>query len=237
MADNLINPLTHSLTQDRVSSTQHNLTTDEKRVSDPSKRTELSQESFLKLLITQLKNQDPMNPQDPGQFMSDMAQFGTLSGVSKINQAVGDLVNHFQSHRALQASSMVGRNVRVASQIAHLPKGESMVGIIDVPTKVDDLMVTIYNASGKEIDTVLLKQKEKGSVEFQWDGKDKAGNLQPEGRYAFVATATIGGQPIQMETFVDANVDSVIMDKTNSFVLNLKGIGPVGFDQIQKIDS
>lgn len=234
MSDNIINPLNQSLL---TGASQKVEAQNNASAKDASKRSELSQEAFLKLLITQLKSQDPMNPQDPGQFMTDMAQFGTLDGIGKLSKGVNDLATHFQSHRALQASSMVGRNVRVESQIAHLGNGEELTAMIDVPTKVEDLTVKIYNSLGKEVHSVPLNQKEKGMTEFTWDGKDSTGKLMPEGRYILEAKATIGGNSTNMTTYIDTNVDSVLMDKGKNFVLNLKGIGPVSFDKLTKIDS
>lgn len=209
------------------------------QAADQAKKNNLDQEAFLKLLITQVKHQDPLNPQDPQQFLGDMAQFASVKGITDLNTSVADLKGTFQSHRALQASSMVGRNVRVESEIGFLPKNESLNAVIDLPVNVEDLKVEVIDlASRKVVDTVSLGKTDKGAIDFSWNGVPKDADKQvSEGRYGLLAKATAFGKEVRFPTLVDTSVSSVVLDKNNGFVLNLKGIGPVAYENITEIDS
>ena len=82
---------------------------------------ELGQEDFLTLMISQFRNQDPFEPMDNGDFLGQLAQFGTVSGIENLNSAFAGLAGSIQSEQALQAANLVGRDVLAATDIGPLP--------------------------------------------------------------------------------------------------------------------
>ena len=101
-------------------------------VVDDSRRTELGQEDFMTLMIAQFRNQDPFEPLDNGDFLGQLAQFGTVSGIDELNSSFSGLQNSIQSEQALQAANLVGHAVLAETETGFLPPGGSLYGAIDL---------------------------------------------------------------------------------------------------------
>ena len=130
-----------------------------------------AQDRFLKLLVAQLNNQDPMNPKDNAQMTSQIAQINTVTGIEQLNATVKGLVSQFASQQLLQGSAMVGRQVLV--------EGDSMAvnaethigyGALELSEPAADVKVQVLNASGKELGVVELGALKEGRYNFEWDG-------------------------------------------------------------------
>ncbi|MGB5260887.1 MAG: flagellar hook capping FlgD N-terminal domain-containing protein, partial [Gammaproteobacteria bacterium] len=111
--------------------------------------TELGQEDFLKLMTTQLKNQDPFEPMENGEFMGQLAQFGTVSGIEEIRTEIQNLAGSLVSNQAMQASSMLGRAVLVPTGQGVLTSGGSIDGAVELPNSVASMNIGIYDQSGQ----------------------------------------------------------------------------------------
>ena len=105
----------------------------------------LSTEDFLSLMTTQLKNQDPLKPLENGDFLGQIAQFSTVSGIGDLNSPFDGFAQSMQSDQALRGSALVGRNVLVPSSIGNLSAEEGFKGQINVAQPVGDLKVQIYD--------------------------------------------------------------------------------------------
>ena len=109
---------------------------DDSRIFAPppteSGRDELGQEDFLTLMITQFRNQDPFEPMDNGDFLGQLAQFGTVNGIEQLNSSMAGLTGSIQNDQALQAASLVGRGVLAQSNAGYLPDGGQMTGAVEV---------------------------------------------------------------------------------------------------------
>ena len=129
-----------------------------------------SQDRFLKLLVAQLNNQDPMNPMDNAQMTSQIAQINTVTGIQQLNETVKGLVGQFSAQQMLQGSAMVGRQVLVEgdSMAVNAETGKAY-GALDLSASAADVKVQILNASGKELGVVDLGSLEAGRVNFEWD--------------------------------------------------------------------
>lgn len=130
-----------------------------------------SQDRFLKLLVAQLNNQDPMNPMDNAQMTSQIAQINTVTGIQQLNDTVKGLVSQFASQQLMQGSAMVGRQVLV--------EGDSMAvnsetnigyGALDLSGSAASVKVQVLDASGKELGMVDLGVLKEGRYNFEWDG-------------------------------------------------------------------
>ena len=206
------------------------------RKTESSKSNELGKNEFLELLVAQLNNQDPLAPQENGEFIAQLAQFSQVEGIEKLNSSMGSLLSGYQSSQALQASSLVGRKVIVPSDKAVVDTAETFKASAVLPVASSNVWVNVYDANGALVNRVNLGQQSAGSVSFMWDGKDSSGNLMPPGTYKFEAQAQYGNETKGLYTLLPANVDSVTLGQNGGeLMLNLAGIGSVGLSKVQVI--
>ncbi|MGK4341713.1 flagellar hook assembly protein FlgD [Ectopseudomonas oleovorans] len=195
---------------------------------------DLGKNEFLNLLVAQLNNQNPLEPQGNGEFIAQLAQFSSLEGIQQLNSSVSSMMSSFQSSQALQASSLVGRKVIVPSEKAVVDTSESFKASTVLPVSSSNVYVNVYNNAGALVTRLNLGEQAAGSVSFIWDGKDASGNLMPPGTYKFEAQATYGSETKGLYTMLPANVDSVTLGR-NELMLNLAGLGSVPLSQVQVI--
>lgn len=200
------------------------------------KGNDLGKNEFLELLVTQLNNQNPLEPQENGEFIAQLAQFSTVEGVEKLNSSVSTIMSGFQSSQALQASSLVGRKVIVPTDKAVVDTSETFKASIALPTSSSNVSVNVYDSSGTAVNRINLGQQEAGNVSFMWDGKDASGKTLPPGTYRFEAQAMYKGETKGLSTSLPANVDSVTLGQNGGeLMLNLAGLGSIGLSKVQII--
>ena len=199
-----------------------------------AKGDELGKNEFLELLVAQLNNQDPLSPQENGEFIAQLAQFSTVEGIEKMNSTMDAMATSFQSSQALQASSMVGRTVVIPSEQAMVDTETGFTGQLVLPTASPAVSVNVYDAAGSLVAGIPLGAQETGIHEFDWDGLDSSGNPLPAGKYRFEAQASINGESTQLATLLPANVDSVSLGVGHGgeMVLNLAGLGSIGLSDV-----
>ncbi len=198
----------------------------------------LGKDAFLQLLVTQLKNQDPLSPQDNGAFVAQLAQFSSLEGINTLNDSVNAISSNFSSSQALQASSLVGRSIITQTDKALVDTSKSMTGSVAVTAATGNVSVKITDANGNVVRTLDLGAQSAGTSDFIWDGKNDAGEVAPAGTYTFAATTKNDkGDAVALATSLPATVTSVTLSKTGGeMVLNLAGgMGSVKLSQIQTI--
>ncbi len=215
------------------------------RKEKPIEKPRLTQEDFMKLMMAQMKHQDPTKPMENGDFISQMAQFSSVKGLKEIKDSFNTLANALQSSQALQASSMVGRKVMVPGNSTELTAQGSLRGSIDLQNESESVSVKVFNKSGEQVHTVDLGQRGKGSAQFTWDGVIKKANpevpgsedvVAPPGVYSIKAEAMIDGEIQSIKTFVVDKVDSVSLAKDSKGVtLNLTNAGATTLAQVQEI--
>lgn len=199
-------------------------------------KNELGKNEFMDLMIAQLKNQNPLEPQDNGEFISQLAQFSSLEEMQKLSGSVDDVVSQFRSTQALQASAMVGRTVLAPSGIGVLGASGEISGNVEVPATTSGLRVSIENQAGERVRQMDLGSQQAGVTGFSWDGKDGNGNSLPPGPYRIVAEASYPDGQQQLGTMVSANVDSVSLGKGGSVTLNLAGMGSIALSDVEQIN-
>ncbi|MBZ0106820.1 MAG: flagellar hook assembly protein FlgD [Sulfuricella denitrificans] len=193
-----------------------------------------SEDRFLKLLVTQMKNQDPLNPLDNAQVTSQMAQLSTVTGIDKLNDAVKALSSSFSASQSLQAASLVGHGVMIPGNKLELANGAAYGGV-ELTQAADKVTVMIKDASGKVIHTADLgPQKTAGSVPFQWDGTVDGGSAAPDGAYTFEVSAMQGGKKIDAAALAVGMVGSVSLGVQGA-TLNVAGYGPIALSEVKQI--
>lgn len=181
---------------------------------------ELGQEQFLELMIAQLKNQDPMKPMENGEFLSQMAQFGTVSGIQDLQKSFGQMANALQSNQALMASSLVGRAVLVpGAKLTYT--GTPALAAAELPQAASDVRVTVTDAGGQVLRQFNLGAQSAGTVKFTWDGLTNAGQPLASGQYNVKVEAVNAGKTSALATYVAARVDSVSLGGQQGLTLNL----------------
>lgn len=197
---------------------------------------ELGKNEFLELLVAQLNNQNPLEPQDNGDFIAQLAQFSTVEGVEKLNSSMETILSGYHSSQALQASSLVGRKVIVPSDKAVVDTSETFKASLVLPQSSSNVYVNVYSADGTLATRINMGAQEAGNVSFMWDGKNTDGDLMPPGTYKFEAQASFDGETKGLYTLLPANVDSVTLGQGNGeLLLNLAGVGSVPLSQVQVI--
>lgn len=196
---------------------------------------ELDKNAFLELMVAQLNNQDPLNPQENGEFIAQLAQFSSVEGIENLNNTVEAMSTSLQSSQALQASALVGRTVHIVSDTSYLaPEGE-ISGSIKLENSTTNLTLNIANGAGVLIDQIELGSQVRGDVRFAWNGKDANGVPYPAGDYQFTAQADIGGATEEIDIALSANVDSVSINPDRSVLLNIQGRGAVPLLDVEEI--
>ncbi len=201
-----------------------------------SNPTQLGQSDFLKLMTTQLQNQDPLQPLDSTQFLSQMAQFGTVSGIDALQKSFGTLSTALTANQALQAAGLVGRTALVPQDVGTLASGGTLQGAAQLPTGATGGTVNIYAMNGQLVRTLPLGSAVGGMAHFSWNGTANDGSRAPAGNYQVRIEANVGGKPSALQTYLAAPIASVVLgNSTGGTTLELSGVGPVALSDVKQI--
>jgi flagellar basal-body rod modification protein FlgD len=192
-----------------------------------------AQNRFMTLLVTQMKNQDPLNPMDNAQITSQLAQLSTVTGIDKLNTTVNSLMGTFQSNQTLQAAGMIGHGVLAAGSNVELTSSMGILGV-ELAGPADAVKIAIKDGSGNVVRNISLGAQEAGVLPVQWDGKTDSGATAADGHYTFTVSATQGGQSATASTLAFGQVASV-STSSSGVSLNVSGIGDVGLADIRQI--
>lgn len=171
-----------------------------------------TQDRFLTLLVTQMKNQDPLNPMDNAQVTSQMAQLSTVTGIDKLNATLQALSDNMMSNQSMQAANMIGHGVLIPGNSVSLSNSQAFGGV-ELTQSVDKMDISIYDQSGALVRTVNLGPQAVGTMNWQWDGRDNAGNTAADGQYSFQVNASQGGVPIDTTALQFGMVNGVSQGK------------------------
>jgi flagellar basal-body rod modification protein FlgD len=191
------------------------------------------QDRFLKLLVTQMKNQDPLNPLDNAQVTSQLAQINTVSGIEKLNTTVQGLSSSLLATQSVQSASMIGRQVYATGSYLNLADGKA-VGAVNLTQPADRIYVSIADTAGTVVRRIELGSANTGMSGFEWDGKTDAGTTAAAGQYVFQVTAARGNTAIPAEPVTLGKVDGVSLS-SSGMRLNLQGGGSIGMADVKQI--
>lgn len=192
-----------------------------------------TQDRFLKLLVTQMKNQDPLNPMDNAQVTSQMAQLSTVTGIDKLNATLQALSDSMTSGQSLQAATMIGHGVFVPGKDVELTSGAGYGGV-DLLQSVDKLDISIYDRAGALVRSINLGAQPVGVANWQWDGRDNDGNSLADGTYTFAVDAAQGDQKVDGATLQFGMVNSVTQGK-QGVTLTVGQMDGVALSQVRQI--
>lgn len=199
-------------------------------------------DNFMTLLVTQLQNQDPLNPMDNNETTSQLAQINTVSGIEELNQSLKDINGQINAGQALQASGLIGQGVLVPGNRVLLNHGEAgevnttPFGIeLDAPA--DNVEVTITNGGGEVVNRYDIGAVPAGVESFRWDGLTSEGQKAAEGSYQVSIEATQGEKALAADTLNYAMVNGITpADENGAFSLDLGAIyGQVGIGDVKQI--
>lgn len=197
---------------------------------------ELGQEDFLTLMVAQLENQDPTKPMDNFEFLSQIAQFGTVEGIQSMQEGITNLSNVLFANQTVQAASLVGHKVVTESNEGLLPTEGTLDTTIDLRSSASQVQVFVQDISGRLVHSQTLGAAPSGGLDFSWNGIDNNGDIAPPGRYRISAEAVIGGQVQAVSVHTHSLVDSVTFDQSDGGVqLNLAGGNRVSLSEVKGI--
>lgn len=203
-------------------------------LQQPTKaKDQLGQKDFLKLLTTQLTNQDPTKPLDSTQFLGQIAQFSTVSGIQDLQKSFEALSTSLTSSQSLQAAGLVGHGVLYPSSTGYLEANGGLSGGVEVPAS-GQLVVEVTDSSGQVVRRLDYGTKPAGTAYFNWDGKDGSGGTMAPGSYGIRATVSQNGAAQAAQTLAAGMVESVSLG-SNGLSLNLSGLGSVAFSDVRQI--
>ena len=175
----------------------------------PSPSGAASEQRFLKLLVTQLNNQDPLNPLDNAQLTSQLAQMSTVSGIEKLNTAFESLLAQSGSSQVLQSASLIGRTVLVPGAELALSKGADVPFAVEVPQSADSVKLAITNAAGDTVRSFDLGALPQGVKTLTWDGLSDTGAPVADGLYRVSGVGRSGDANVPVTALGYAGVASV----------------------------
>lgn len=192
-----------------------------------------AQDRFMTLLVTQMKNQDPLNPLDNAQVTSQLAQLSTVTGIDKLNNTLESLIGSVQSSQSMQASGMIGHVVLTEGNNTDLFEGESVFAI-DLPTSADNVKVTIKDADGVTVREMHLGKQAFGLLELSWGGQMDSGELAADGRYFYEVTATNVSGKVDAVPMAYSMVNSV-SNSADGIQMNLSNMKSVSLGEIKQV--
>jgi flagellar basal-body rod modification protein FlgD len=205
-----------------------------------AKKTELNQEDFLTLMITQLKNQDPFKPMDPAQYVGQLAQFSSVSGLADINKNISSLTSSLRGNQVLDGAALIGRTVIAEGNQVYrsVPaEGEALPtqGAVEVPTGASSVQLLVRDSAGTLIRTQSVDARA-GLRGFSWDGSTDGGGAAPSGAYKIEVIASIAGKNTSLNVSVAAQVSSVALDPaTGALTLDTDTLGEIAMSDVERV--
>ena len=192
------------------------------------------QNNFLTMLVTQMNNQDPLNPMDNSQLTSQLAQISTVSSMQTMNSTLNQLLSQVSASRAMDSASLIGRTVMVpGSQVTVKDGVPGQIGV-DLPSTADAVTVSVLDQSGNVVRTIDMKGQTPGVHDITWDGKNDAGTALADGDYTFKVNATANGTSVQPVALVYGKVQSISGDSTGVLV-DVGNGQTAGVDDVRRI--
>jgi flagellar basal-body rod modification protein FlgD len=220
---NAFNSMVNSMINQGTSSAATTATSSSTGTSTPAAADDEGADRFLKLLVAQMNNQDPLNPMDNAQVTSQLAQINTVKGIDQLNGTMQKLLDRFQTGGPADAVPMVGRQVLVPGDKLDLPADGVAKAGFELASGASAVTIDVLDAGGKVIESQVRKNVQAGIQTFAWDGT-AGGKPMPAGTYGLRITAVNGGKPVDATALTAATVEAAL--KTSSGTsLQLGGLG------------
>lgn len=199
-----------------------------------STKAEDPQDSFLTLMLTQLQNQDPIEPMDNGEFLSQLASFETATGIGELQESFTALAESLTATQTLQSAALVDKDVIAETSLAVLEDGEAVEGRVPLTNAVENLTLEVTDATGAVVRRIDLGARA-GTAAFEWDGRNDAGRELPDGAYRINAIAANGDDVTSMPVELASRVDSVLLGGSGEVQLTLANGETVALSAVREI--
>lgn len=192
-------------------------------------------DSFLTLMTAQLRNQDPLKPLEGTEFISQLATFGTVTGVQDMGTSLETLASSLRATQTLNGATMIGRDILASADSFDHTQGGAVGGQIDVPAGTTSLQLRITDSAGTVVREIQLETAE-GTQNFTWDGLRSDGTQAESDTYDIEAVATVQGQTGSLEVLMSGRVSSVSLDATGTNLsLNTSALGSVSMADVRRV--
>jgi flagellar basal-body rod modification protein FlgD len=172
-----------------------------------------TKDDFLKLLVTQMRYQDPMNPMDNAQMTSQIAQLNTVEGINQLNATVTSLQASLMATQSMQATSLIGKTILADGKSFSLLNGSANLSM-KLEGAAESVVVDVINASGRIVKSTDLGANAAGIKSFTWDGSTNEGGIAPNGQYTFQVSAKKLNQAVAVTPLTQATVGGVELTST-----------------------
>ncbi len=200
-----------------------------------ARRQSFGQDEFLKMMLAQLKNQDPLKPLDPAQFLGQLAQFSTVTGIQAMQRSLASLNTTLGSSSLVEGAVLVGRDVLTASSLARLGAAGDVSGAVVAPPGARAVQIAVRDLSGALVRRFEVAATSSGLVDFRWDGLRQSGERAAPGLYSIEAMGLVGSSGQALEVLLEQRVISVTIDgAAGGLVLNTSG-GAVPLDRVRRV--
>lgn len=205
-----------------------------------------TQDRFLKLLVTQLQNQDPLNPMDNAQMTTQLAQISTVTGIDKLNTTLSSMIDSVASSQNVQSAEMIGKSVLVAGSKLVLSSStekdstgkevttKTAVGGIKLASAADSVTLTVKDSSGNVVSVQNLGAQKAGVFNYSWDGTTDAKTIAADGTYSITVSALQGTNKVEA-TAMQFGTVSALVRSGSTFLLDLGSLGKVALSDVQQI--
>lgn len=187
-------------------------------------------DQFITLMLAQIKNQDPLKPLEPAEFLGQLAQFSTVTGIQEMGSSVSDLVGSMRSSQALSGANLVGRDVLAPGDTAAFDGTTPVRAAVEAPSGAERVEFVVRDASGAVVRRAQVQPSVSGVTEMAWDGRADSGTVMPAGAYRIEALSRFGARGESAQVLLLSRVDSVTLDAAGrGIVLNTRnGSLPLG---------
>ena len=190
-------------------------------------KNDMDKDAFLKLLVAEIQNQNPLEPMDNQKFVDQMTQFTTMEQMTNMSESFQDFITSMKSTTKLQASAVVGKYAVIEGNEIKF-SDNSAEGIVFNVEESGEVLIRIKNSEGQMIREENLGFKEPGIHGYQWDGRDSSGTMQAEGTYNYDLVAIdstgeektfggVDGGTVEAVQFVDNNIYVIVNGQKYNF--------------------
>ena len=173
---------------------------------------QISQTGFLRLISTQMRNQDPLNPTDPTQFLAQIEGLSEVSSLQSLQSTMSGLASGLQASQVLSGTALLGHSVLAPGSSAALPSGGTLSGAVVAPAGSNQLTVSVTDANGALVDSFNVAPQASGYTPFTWNGTSSSGAAVPAGQYSIAVNAAVGSSYETVSPLLYSKVTSVTMD-------------------------